>query len=79
MGHASIHIRGGISCNSGNLRLCSIRSRLPLDSEIPLIGRVILPGQSCAGGVTTVKAVLATALGLEPLLKAIAFYRRAAR
>ena len=27
---------------------------------------------SCAGGVTTVKKALATALGLEPLLKAIA-------
>jgi hypothetical protein len=27
---------------------------------------------SCAGGVTTVKAALAAALGLEPLLKAIA-------
>jgi hypothetical protein len=28
---------------------------------------------SCAGGVTTVKEALATALGLEPLLNAMAF------
>ena len=28
---------------------------------------------SCAGGVTTVKEVLATALGLEPLLNAMTF------